>query len=43
VGRACHGPSPGERRLSALLDMEALFWLTVAYRFVDGCCFRLEL
>jgi hypothetical protein len=30
VGRACRGPSPGERSRSELLDMEALIWLTIA-------------
>jgi hypothetical protein len=35
VGRAWHGPSPGERNRSELLDMQAPSWLTIAIRFGD--------
>jgi hypothetical protein len=43
VGRAWHGPSPGERGRPELLDMQALFWLTIAYRFSDEAVRLLDL
>jgi hypothetical protein len=43
VGRAWHGPSSDERRPSELLDMQGLFWLTIAYRFGDEAMRLLDL